>query len=50
MALSFTDGKAVLAATGYRHHLFLDHFNQKTASDSIVLGLQSKIIRTFFSK
>jgi phosphoglycerol transferase MdoB-like AlkP superfamily enzyme len=50
MALSFTDGKAVLAAAGYRHHLFLDHFNQKTASDSIVLGLQSKIIRTFFSK
>ena len=50
MALSFTEGKAVLAATGYRHHLFLDHFDQKTASDSIVLGLQSKIIRTFFSK
>lgn len=50
MALSFTDGKAVLSATGFRHHLFLDHFNQKTASDSIVLGLQSKIIRSFFSK
>lgn len=50
MALSFNDGKAVLSATGFRHHLFLDHFNQKTASDSIVLGLQSKIIRSFFSK
>jgi phosphoglycerol transferase MdoB-like AlkP superfamily enzyme len=50
MAISFTEGKAVLAATGFRHHLFLDHFNQSTASDSIVLGLQSKIIRSFFSK
>ena len=50
MALSFTEGKAVLSATGFRHHLFLDHFNQSTASDSIVLGLQSKIIRTFYPK
>jgi phosphoglycerol transferase MdoB-like AlkP superfamily enzyme len=50
MAISFTEGKAVLAATGFRHHLFLDQFNQSTASDSIVLGLQSKIIRSFFSK
>lgn len=50
MALSFTEGKAVLAATGFRHYLFLDHFNQKTASDSIVLGLQSRIIRNYFSK
>ncbi len=50
MAISFTEGKAVLAATGFRHHLFLDHFNQSTASDSVVLGLQSKIIRSFFSK
>jgi phosphoglycerol transferase MdoB-like AlkP superfamily enzyme len=49
MAISFTEGKAVLSATGYRHHLFLDHFNRSTASDSIVLGLQSKIIRSFFS-
>ncbi len=50
MALSFTEGEAVLAATGFRHRLFLEHFNQATASDSIVLGLQSRIIRTFFSK
>ena len=50
MALSFTEGKAVLAATGFRHYLFLDQFNQNTASDSIVLGLQSRIIRNFFSK
>lgn len=50
MALSFTEGKAVLAATGFRHYLFLDEFNQATASDSIVLGLQSVIIRKYFSK
>jgi phosphoglycerol transferase MdoB-like AlkP superfamily enzyme len=50
MALSFTEGKAVLAATGFRHYLFLDEFNQTTASDSIVLGLQSVIIRKYFSK
>jgi hypothetical protein len=49
MAISFTEGKAVLSATSFRHHLFLDHFNRSTASDSIVLGLQSKIIRSFFS-
>jgi hypothetical protein len=49
MAISFTEGKAVLSATGFRHHLFLDQFNRSTASDSIVLGLQSKIIRSFFS-
>jgi hypothetical protein len=50
MALSFTEGKAVLAATGFRHYLFLDEFKQATASDSIVLGLQSVIIRKYFSK
>lgn len=50
MALSFTEGKAVLAATGFRHYLFLEEFNQTTASDSIVLGLQSVIIRKYFSK
>lgn len=48
MAICFTEGKSVLAANGFRHHLFLQHFNQLTASDSIVLGLQSKIIREYF--
>lgn len=50
MALSFIDGKAILSATGFRHSLLLDRFNQSTASDSIVLGLQSQIIRKYFSK
>ena len=50
MALSFTENKAVLAASGYRHYLFMDAFQLKTPSDSLVLGLQSKIIREYFKK
>ena len=50
MAISFTDNKAVLAASGYRHYLFLDAFELKTPSDSLVLGLQSQLIRDFFKK
>lgn len=50
MALSFTENKAVLAASGYRHYLFMDAFQLKTPSDSLVLGLQSKIIRDYFKK
>jgi phosphoglycerol transferase MdoB-like AlkP superfamily enzyme len=50
MAISFTDNKAVLAASGYRHYLFMDAFQLKTASDSLVLGLQSQLIRDFFKK
>ena len=50
MAISFTDNKAVLAASGYRHFLFMDAFQLKTPSDSLVLGLQSQLIRDFFRK
>jgi phosphoglycerol transferase MdoB-like AlkP superfamily enzyme len=50
MAISFTDNKAVLAASGYRHYLFMDAFGLKTPSDSLVLGLQSQLIRNYFKK
>ena len=50
MAISFTDNKAVLTASGYRHYLFMDAFDIKTPSDSLVLGLQSQLIRDFFRK
>ena len=50
MAMSFTDNKAVLTASGYRHYLFMDAFDIKTPSDSLVLGLQSQLIRDFFRK
>jgi hypothetical protein len=50
MAISFTDNKAVLAASGYRHYLFMDAFGLKTPSDSLVLGLQSQLIRDYFKK
>lgn len=50
MAISFTDNKAVLAASGYRHYLFMDAFQLKTPSDSLVLGLQSQLIRDYFKK
>jgi phosphoglycerol transferase MdoB-like AlkP superfamily enzyme len=50
MAISFTDNKAVLIASGYRHYLFMDAFDIKTPSDSLVLGLQSQLIRDFFRK
>jgi len=50
MAISFTDNKAVLAASGYRHHLFMNEFQLKTPSDSLVLGIQSQLIREYFKK
>ena len=50
MAISFTDNKAVLAASGYRHYLFMDAFELKTPSDSLILGIQSQLIRDFFKK